>query len=76
MSYAVIRTGGKQYRVEVGATLRVEKLEAEVASMREEMALLKAMLAERETPAADPLTQPLGANVEPAVRLRKRATKD
>ncbi len=54
----------------------VEKLEAEVASMREEMALLKAMLAEREAPAPDPLTHPLGANVEPAVRLRKRATKD
>lgn len=27
--YAVIRTGGKQYRVEDGATLRVEKLDAE-----------------------------------------------
>ena len=32
MSYAVIRTGGKQYRVEVGATLRVETLEVEVGS--------------------------------------------
>lgn len=28
--YAVIRTGGKQYRVEEGDTLRVEKLDAEV----------------------------------------------
>jgi large subunit ribosomal protein L21 len=27
--YAVIATGGKQYRVEKGATLRVEKLDAE-----------------------------------------------
>ena len=27
--YAVIRTGGKQYRVEPGATIRVEKLEGE-----------------------------------------------
>lgn len=26
--YAVIRTGGKQYRVEEGSTLRVEKIEA------------------------------------------------
>ena len=26
--YAVIRTGGKQYKVEEGDTLRVEKLEA------------------------------------------------
>lgn len=30
MSYAVIRTGGKQYRVSEGDTLRIEKLEAEV----------------------------------------------
>ncbi len=27
--YAVIKTGGKQYRVEKGSTLRVEKLEGE-----------------------------------------------
>ena len=30
--YAVIRTGGKQYRVMQGETLRVEKLEAEVGA--------------------------------------------
>ena len=29
--YAVIRTGGKQYRIIQGETLRVEKLEGEVA---------------------------------------------
>ncbi len=44
----------------------VEKLEAEMAAMREEMALMKAMLAEREVPAAAPV---------PA-RLRKSGTKD
>ena len=27
--YAVVKTGGKQYRVEPGATIRVEKLEGE-----------------------------------------------
>ena len=27
--YAVIKTGGKQYRVETGATVRVEKLEGD-----------------------------------------------
>ena len=32
MAYAVIRTGGKQYRVTPGAILRVEKLEAEPGS--------------------------------------------
>jgi large subunit ribosomal protein L21 len=30
--YAVIRTGGKQYRVEEGARIRVEKLAGEVGS--------------------------------------------
>jgi len=29
---AIIRTGGKQYRVEVGTVVRVEKLEAEVGT--------------------------------------------
>jgi large subunit ribosomal protein L21 len=30
--YAVIRTGGKQYRVSEGETLRIEKLEGDVGS--------------------------------------------
>src|SRR5688572_12037523 len=30
--YAVIATGGKQYRVEKGATLRIEKLDAELGT--------------------------------------------
>ena len=29
-AYAVVQTGGKQYRVEVNDTLRVERIEAEV----------------------------------------------
>ena len=32
MSYAVIRTGGKQYRVSPGDLLRVERLEGDVGS--------------------------------------------
>jgi large subunit ribosomal protein L21 len=32
MSYAVIRTGGKQYRVSEGDTLRIEKLPGDVGS--------------------------------------------
>jgi large subunit ribosomal protein L21 len=32
MSYAVIRTGGKQYRVEPGTTLRIEKLEGDIGA--------------------------------------------
>lgn len=33
--YAIIETGGKQYRVEAGTTVNVEKLEAEVGSQVE-----------------------------------------
>jgi large subunit ribosomal protein L21 len=33
--YAVIKTGGKQYRVEPGATIRVEKLAGEAGSTLE-----------------------------------------
>ena len=32
MNYAVIRTGGKQYRVTPGATLRIEKLAGDVGT--------------------------------------------
>lgn len=32
MTYAVIRTGGKQYRVEPGTLLRVERLEGEAGT--------------------------------------------
>ena len=32
MSYAVLKTGGKQYRVAKGDTLSIEKLEGEVGS--------------------------------------------
>jgi large subunit ribosomal protein L21 len=32
MSYAVIRTGGKQYRVEPGDVIRVEKLEGDTGA--------------------------------------------
>lgn len=32
MNYAVIRTGGKQYRVTPGALLRIEKLEGDVGA--------------------------------------------
>jgi large subunit ribosomal protein L21 len=32
MSYAIIRTGGKQYRVEPGQTIRIQTLAAEAGS--------------------------------------------
>jgi len=33
MAYAIIKTGGKQYRVEKGASIDVEKLNAEVGDV-------------------------------------------
>ncbi len=32
MNYAVIRTGGKQYRVTAGTTLRIERLDGDVGA--------------------------------------------
>jgi large subunit ribosomal protein L21 len=42
MSYAVIKTGGKQYRVEEGQTLLVERLSGDVGSTVELQPLLVA----------------------------------
>jgi serine O-acetyltransferase len=50
----------------------IEKLEGEVAVMREEMAAMKALLAERALPAPETAREPADA----PVRLRKRAAKD
>ena len=38
--YAIVRTGGKQYQVEVGDTLRVEKLQGEVGDTVDDDVLL------------------------------------
>jgi large subunit ribosomal protein L21 len=38
--YAIIKTGGKQYRVTEGETLRVEKLNAEGSSVKFDQVLL------------------------------------
>lgn len=38
--YAVIKTGGKQYRVEPGMRLRIEKVQAEVGSTLELVPLM------------------------------------
>lgn len=40
MSYAIIRTGDKQFRVETATTLRVPKIETEIGSALEFEALL------------------------------------
>lgn len=52
MPYAVIRTGGKQYRVKEGDTVRVEKLEGEVGQEIELGDVL--MVARDEKPVLEP----------------------
>jgi len=50
MNYAVIRTGGKQYRVTPGATLRIEKLTGEVGATVEFPEVLLAGSDDAEAP--------------------------
>ena len=45
--YAIVRTGGKQYQVEAGDTLRVEKLQGEVGDTVELLEVL--LVADGET---------------------------
>ena len=70
--YAVIKTGGKQYRVMQGETLRVEKLEAEVgAAVTFDQVLL---VGEGEgVTVGTPLVQ--GASVAATVKAQGRADK-
>ena len=70
--YAVLKTGGKQYRVEPGQVLRVEKLEAEEgASVRFEQVLMIGGGA--ETAIGSPLLE--GAFVEADVLAHVKADK-
>ena len=69
--YAVMRTGGKQYRVEPGQTLRVEKLEAEEGStVRFDQVL---MVGGAETAVGSPLLA--GAAVEAQVLAQVKGDK-
>ncbi len=70
--YAVIRTGGKQYRVMQGETLRVEKLEADVgAAVKFDQVLL---IGEGEgITVGSPLVA--GASVAATVKAHGRADK-
>ena len=69
---AIIRTGGKQYRVEPGSVIRVEKLEAEVDSALE---LPEVLLLGRgkEAKIGTPLVQ--GAKVKAKVQAHGRGPK-
>ena len=70
--YAVIKTGGKQYRVMQGETLRVEKLEADVgAAVKFDQVLL---IGEGEgITVGSPLVA--GASVAATVKAHGRADK-
>ena len=72
MSYAVIKTGGKQYRVEEGQTLLVERLPGDVGATVELQPLLLA------GDDKDPVFEAKGlgkAKVEAVVRGHERGKK-
>jgi large subunit ribosomal protein L21 len=70
--YAVIRTGGKQYRVSAGDELRVEKLDAEVGA---ELILDQVLLVGEgsQVTIGSPLVQ--GASVKALVLARGKGDK-
>ena len=69
--YAVIKTGGKQYRVAEGDTLRVEKLSGEVGSAIEFDQVL--MLGGEKVAVGKPLVA--GASVKAEIVAQDRAKK-
>ena len=71
MSYAIIRTGGKQFTVEKGATVRVPALNSEVGASVEVEVL--AMGEGAETKVGSPLVE--GAKVTATVVDHGRAAK-
>jgi ribosomal protein L21 len=70
--YAVIRTGGKQYRVKVGDTVKVEKLEAEAGKTIELTDVLMLVDGDRIS-VGNPYLQ--GANVKARVSSHGRGRK-
>jgi large subunit ribosomal protein L21 len=71
-AYAVVETGGKQYRVQAGDTLEVEKLEAEIGAAFE----LDKVLAVSDGSALTVGTPTLdGAKVTSTVMDQKRGPK-
>lgn len=70
--FAVIEAGGKQYKVEVGQTIEIEKLDAEVGA---EVSLDRVLLAQTEegTKVGTPLVE--GARVLAKVKDHGRGPK-
>src|SRR5260370_40251585 len=71
MSFAIVRAGGKQFRVEKGATLRVPSLKEDVGASVELDVL--AVGADKETKRGSPLVE--GAKVTAKILDHGRATK-
>ena len=71
MSFAIVRAGGKQFRVEEGATLRVPSRDEEVGASVELDVLVVG--ADQETRLGSPLVE--GAKVTAKVMDHGRATK-
>ena len=69
--YAVIRTGGKQYRVSEGDTLRIEKLNGDVGSSVSFDEIL--MLGGDKVAVGKPLVK--GAKVSAQITAQERAKK-
>ncbi len=72
MAYAVIKTGGKQYRVQEGDSIHVEKLDAEVG---DEVTYREVLLLSNgsETKVGNPTVD--GATVKATVEKQFRAKK-
>lgn len=68
--YAIIKTGGKQYRVAEGDTLRVEKLSAESGAVKFDQVLL---VGGDQVKIGAPLVE--GASVDADILRHKRAKK-
>ncbi|MBO6936217.1 MAG: 50S ribosomal protein L21 [Deltaproteobacteria bacterium] len=71
MTYAIIKTGGKQYRVSEGDTIRVEKIQGEVGSSVELGEVL--MVGGESVSVGTPLVS--GAKVTAEIVAQDRAKK-
>ena len=72
MDYAIVKTGGKQYKVEEGASLAVEKLEANEG---ENVIFDQVLLISKDGKTLIGTPTVSGANVEAKVIAQKRAPK-
>lgn len=70
--FAVIETGGKQYKVEVGQTIQIEKLAAEVGT---EVSIGRVLLAQTDSGTKVGTPMVAGASVTVKVKAHGRGQK-